>query len=472
MTKEFVWVINEDGKPCKCFAKPENRGKGKCPHKFHQVKGETTQQLLSRSKRKVAYQGVSGTVKWSVDDDGLLLFEPIDGEEGMLNDVLHNDERWSSYSEFIKKIEATGKIYLPKNSSYIFRNLIKLTNFDLSHFDTSKVKNTDNMFSDCRNLTNLDLSNFDTSNVTSMRNMFNGCAALEQVNLSSFDTSNVTNMGGMFSGCASLCNLNLSNFDTSNVKNMGVMFRGCSSLDKLDLSNFDTSKAKDMQLMFADCSLLTNLDLSNFRTDNVRAFNSMFSKCFNLRELDISNFCFNKSPYVFGMFSSAGISTLNMENIKSDVDFCLTRPPEFSCHYIVPKEIEKIAKRITNPSILALLDLNRIDDGFHKPFVKKVLTALDTTTQLDFKNDLAVIQKTHKRDCTLALYKAMELTQIDGHLGNDLIGASAILTNYDITIEKLKCLDQNQVINLFDKTGIASDINAYLNGVPIEDILA
>lgn len=35
MAREFVWAVDENGKPCKCFAKPENRGKGKCNHRFH-----------------------------------------------------------------------------------------------------------------------------------------------------------------------------------------------------------------------------------------------------------------------------------------------------------------------------------------------------------------------------------------------------------------------------------------------------
>lgn len=38
--KSFVWAIDEDGKPCKCFAKQENRGKGRCPHKFHAQENE------------------------------------------------------------------------------------------------------------------------------------------------------------------------------------------------------------------------------------------------------------------------------------------------------------------------------------------------------------------------------------------------------------------------------------------------
>ena len=97
---------------------------------------------------------------------------------------------------------------------------------------------------------------------------------------------------------------------------------------------------------------------------------------------------------------------------------------------------------------------------------------LTAVTQLDFKNDLAVIKKTHKKDLTLALYKAMGLAQNDGYPNNDLSGVSTILNSYDVTAEKLKGLSQKQVINLFNEKGLASDIDAYLNGVPLEDILA
>lgn len=40
--RSFVWAIDSDGKPCKCYAKPENRGKRSCRHKFHQEPGQLT----------------------------------------------------------------------------------------------------------------------------------------------------------------------------------------------------------------------------------------------------------------------------------------------------------------------------------------------------------------------------------------------------------------------------------------------
>lgn len=35
MARDYVWAIDENGEPCKCYASPENRGKGKCNHSFH-----------------------------------------------------------------------------------------------------------------------------------------------------------------------------------------------------------------------------------------------------------------------------------------------------------------------------------------------------------------------------------------------------------------------------------------------------
>lgn len=48
MPREFVWAVDEDGKPCKCYAKPENRGKRNCKHLFHASKGEDVKTFLGK----------------------------------------------------------------------------------------------------------------------------------------------------------------------------------------------------------------------------------------------------------------------------------------------------------------------------------------------------------------------------------------------------------------------------------------
>ena len=67
------------------------------------------------------------------------------------------------------------------------------------------------MFYECSKLTNIDLSSFNTENVTNMSYMFYGCSKLTNIDLSSFNTQNVTNMYGMFAGCSNLNEIKINN---------------------------------------------------------------------------------------------------------------------------------------------------------------------------------------------------------------------------------------------------------------------
>lgn len=172
----------------------------------------------------------------------------------------------------------------------MFFDCPKLTELDLSGFDTGKVTSMRGMFERCPNLKALDISGFNTENVTDMSYMFDNCSNLASLDLSNFDTSNVTNMSDMFGGCSSLTDLNVKGFDTSNVTDMQFMFSRCSSLKKLDVSNFDTSRVENMISMFGGCSSLTDLDVSSFNTENVTDMSDMFEDCSKLTALDLSNF--------------------------------------------------------------------------------------------------------------------------------------------------------------------------------------
>ena len=123
---------------------------------------------------------------------------------------------------------------------------------------TDKVTAMDSMFHSCSKLTQLDVSNWDTSNVTNMSSMFYGCSALTQLDLSTWNTSNVTSIGYMFHTCTKLTQLDLSSFNTSNVTSMQNMFYTCSKLTQLDVSNFDTSKVTNMSDFIANASVLQN----------------------------------------------------------------------------------------------------------------------------------------------------------------------------------------------------------------------
>ena len=151
--------------------------------------------------------------------------------------TLWND--WISKSGFeaseIKSICSNGKLYLPADSGFLFRNLTNLVDLDTTFINTSNVTNMTRMFNNCQSLTGLDLRDFETSKVTSMELMFSSCKSLTSLDLRSFDRSKVTNVSGMFYNCSSLSTLNLKNFDLSKVSdgNAGVMLQGCSALKLL-----------------------------------------------------------------------------------------------------------------------------------------------------------------------------------------------------------------------------------------------
>ena len=54
------------------------------------------------------------------------------------------------------------------------------------------------MFNDCVKLTELDISNFDTSNVLSMKHMFDGCFCVRKADTAHFDISQETDTYKMF----------------------------------------------------------------------------------------------------------------------------------------------------------------------------------------------------------------------------------------------------------------------------------
>ena len=188
------------------------------------------------------------------------------------------------------------------NMSYMFSGCSKLNKIDLSSFDTKNVTNMSFMFKGCSNLKNLNLSNLNTKNVNYMIGMFCDCSDLTDLDLTSFDTKNVIYMSYIFCRCSNLININLESLDTKNVTNMSNMFDGCYKLANINLSNLDTKNVTYMVGMFSDCSNLVSIDLSNFNTQKVIDTNHMFSGCFKLKNIDLSCFDTNNITNMSYMF--------------------------------------------------------------------------------------------------------------------------------------------------------------------------
>ena len=215
------------------------------------------------------------------------------------------------------------KIYLNSNSSRMFMNFTKLTELDLSSFNTQNVTDMSKMFSYVENIPSLDLLQFNTKNVINMNQMFKGMKNLISLDVSSFNTSKVTNMSEMFSVMFKINVIDLSHFDTSRVTNMSEMF-SWNNMNSLNISNFDTSNVTNMRYMFCKVANLVTLNISNFNTEKVTDMNRMFYEMLNLVTLDISNFnTKNVTDFsnIFGLdYDSRGSDKLEKIYVNNDFD--------------------------------------------------------------------------------------------------------------------------------------------------------
>ena len=205
--------------------------------------------------------------------------------------------------------------FLNPNSAAMFAWFIKLQDIDLSHFDTSEVKNMMQMFVGLYSCTSLDLSKFDTRNVTNMYQMFAQARGVVSLNLANFNTSKVTDMSGMFSAMKKLTNLDVGHFNTENVTNMSYMFHSMDELTILDLSNFRTGKVTNMEAMFREMPALNTLNIDNFDTRNVDTMREMFLKDVNLVNLNLSSFDTRKVTDMGYMFY--GMKKINSLDLSS-----------------------------------------------------------------------------------------------------------------------------------------------------------
>ena len=213
----------------------------------------------------------------------------------------------------------SNKIYLNKNSAFMFRKFTQAIDIDLSGFDFSEIIDATMFFSEMRSLESLDLGNINTQNVTNMDHMFSGLLKLTSLNLSSLNTKNATNMRWMFSGDEKLQSLNLQNFDTGNVVDMSHIFHGVSQLNDLNLSNFHTQNVKNMAFMFHGMANLSNLNLSNFNTQKVEDMSNMFNAATKLKTLDLTSFNTVNVKSMYGMFYNMyNLETLLIPNFNTE----------------------------------------------------------------------------------------------------------------------------------------------------------
>lgn len=223
------------------------------------------------------------------------------------------------------------KVFLNRNSDFMFSHFTKMIDLGLLDFDTSEVEDMGYMFYGMNSLTNLNIAHFNTSRVKDMSFMFFDLSAINQLDLSHFDTSNVENMEHMFDSFKGGSNtLNISNFNTSKVKNMSGMFAMVTGIQSLNLVNFDTHNVTDMSEMFYGAYNLQNLNVTSFNTENVENMSRMFSGIEEIVVLDLSSFKTPKVKDFNRMFESFSVSKLQKIYVSADFDISSVYHPSTS----------------------------------------------------------------------------------------------------------------------------------------------
>ena len=200
--------------------------------------------------------------------------------EGEANQVLAC-LRGDASSGYTITVYGIGGVSAPADSMGLFydhgNRWSRLTEIDLSNFDTSNTWNMQNFFMGCESLATLDLTKMDTSSAENMMNLLYGCSALTSVDFSSFDTSKVLNMQGMLRGCSSLTTIDATPLETDNVQYMGSMFYDCSSLTSVDTTGWNTGSATSMSSMFRNTYAMTEVKgIETWDVSKVITFNAMF----------------------------------------------------------------------------------------------------------------------------------------------------------------------------------------------------
>ncbi|EUJ39360.1 BspA family leucine-rich repeat surface protein [Brochothrix campestris] len=235
-TSESTQALNEPTETLETITEPSSEASTST-----EVKTEVGEDGKTRSYTE-GYWGYT-TYRYYIETQEIEVFG------GSVLYIFANQTPWFKHKD-VKKITIRGPIHY--DTSYdknlylndLFAGLTQLTAIEgLEYIDMSSVKSMKGMFSTCRKLTELDLSSWDTHSVQDFSYMFNGCERLKSMDLSTFNTSKATDFSYMFFADTAIESLNLANFDISKATAFIGMFERCRKLDTVDCSNWQGVRA-------------------------------------------------------------------------------------------------------------------------------------------------------------------------------------------------------------------------------------
>ena len=311
--------------------------------------------------------GASNSLKWSIDDEGHFILEPVDGRFGTIDKQYSSATTkggttpresstrplwpWESYKDKIITAEIKGEIrsYGSNNDFQLigmFEWCENMVSVDVSGLNTSRLGVVSYFFANCpslKTITGLDKwtesvhqnTNVKegTNNIINIASMFRGCTSLEEVDLSSW-TSNgkMKNFQNLCNGCTSLKSFKLNNeafitnessqWMTSNRED-GVFYK-CNSLEYVDMSNITLSSKIEnqrygLQRLFVSLPSLKEVKMENIDLSLTEDLSEMFNGCTKLETLTFTpksklENCVNMDKFIA---SCINLKTLNISGLDN-----------------------------------------------------------------------------------------------------------------------------------------------------------
>lgn len=269
--------------------------------------------------RDILYSGEHGTVQWSIDTDGLLLIEPIDGDEGVLSTEAPNNGAqfgWYNYRSSIKYIKVNGHITFdaPPNSSgnssvsYMFADCSSLITADIRGLDFTGVVTLTYLFYNNPSLATVDASDIGIDSAKYIGLMFANCPILSYIDARGWNTENVIQANSMFENSSNLVTVaGIEDWRFPELTNPSKMFNGCTRLMSMDLSKWGIQKVTTLESMFEGCQRLNYLNLSSWNVSDVTTMKQTFRGCYMLGSLNLDGWHIsNKCTTMYYAFREVG----------------------------------------------------------------------------------------------------------------------------------------------------------------------
>lgn len=305
-------------------------------HEELEVTFDNGESIVIIVEDEIAHGTFGSDLQWSIDDDGKLIVEPVEGKDfgtittlyccaaskGGTTPQVSGKQLWpwEAHKDDIKTAELKGKIrtYGGDNNFQLigmFRWCDNLESVDVGGLNVSRVGNVSHFFADCpklKEIKGLDKwpesvhqntgEKLGTTSLQQVASMFRNCPALEEIDLRSW-TSNgkMKNFQNMFNGCKSLKSFTLNNRDfvtadgsqweTAQHNGNGV-FCGCDSLETVDMSNItikaNASGMRGLEELFAGLPALKTVNMKDIDVSECNDLSDMFNGCEGLETLVFS----------------------------------------------------------------------------------------------------------------------------------------------------------------------------------------